>query len=94
MSDATKLPQELQELAMASISAEGLPSAIERQAAAGVAEADAIVLLVDGQVGARKQEQQQERQTTRAVISKCIAVVGQAHSKGDWLSVALLYVLW
>lgn len=32
-------------------SAEGLPEAIERQAAAGVAEADCIVLVMDGQVG-------------------------------------------
>jgi len=35
MSDATKLPIEQQAAAMASISAEGLPQAIERQAAAG-----------------------------------------------------------
>jgi hypothetical protein len=35
MSDATKLPAEQQAAAMASISAEGLPLAIERQAAAG-----------------------------------------------------------
>lgn len=36
---------------MASLSAEGLPAAIERQAAAGVAEADSVVLVVDGQSG-------------------------------------------
>lgn len=36
---------------MISISAEGLPLAIERQAAAGVAEADVVVLLCDGQAG-------------------------------------------
>lgn len=35
MSDATKLPVDQQAAAMASISAEGLPQAIERQAAAG-----------------------------------------------------------
>lgn len=35
MSDATRLPAEQQAAAMASISAEGLPQAIERQAAAG-----------------------------------------------------------
>lgn len=35
MSDATKLAPELQAAAMRDISAEGLPSAIERQAAAG-----------------------------------------------------------
>lgn len=35
MSDATKLPVEQQAAAMASISADGLPQAIERQAAAG-----------------------------------------------------------
>ncbi|KAI8466297.1 MAG: P-loop containing nucleoside triphosphate hydrolase protein [Monoraphidium minutum] len=51
MSDATRLPSELQEAAMRSISAEGLPAAIERQAAAGVTEADSIVLMVDGQSG-------------------------------------------
>ncbi|KAF6250889.1 P-loop containing nucleoside triphosphate hydrolase protein [Scenedesmus sp. NREL 46B-D3] len=51
MSDATKLPAEQQAAAMASISAEGLPQAIERQAAAGVAEADSVVLVVDGQSG-------------------------------------------
>lgn len=36
MSDATKLPLEQQDAAFKSISAEGLPLAIERQAAAGV----------------------------------------------------------
>jgi hypothetical protein len=51
MSDATKLPAEQQTQAMADISAEGLPLAIERQAAAGVAEADSIVVMVDGQAG-------------------------------------------
>lgn len=35
MSDATKLPPEIQKAAMREISAEGLPTAIERQAAAG-----------------------------------------------------------
>ena len=35
MSDATKLAPELQAAVMRDISAEGLPSAIERQAAAG-----------------------------------------------------------
>lgn len=35
MSDATKLPADQQAAAMVSISAEGLPQAIERQAAAG-----------------------------------------------------------
>jgi hypothetical protein len=35
MSDATKLPADQQEAAMRSISADGLPQAIERQAAAG-----------------------------------------------------------
>jgi hypothetical protein len=35
MSDAAKLPADQQAAAMASISAEGLPQAIERQAAAG-----------------------------------------------------------
>lgn len=36
MSDATKLPADQQAAAMASISADGLPQAIERQAAAGM----------------------------------------------------------
>lgn len=35
MSDAAKLPADQQAAAMATISAEGLPQAIERQAAAG-----------------------------------------------------------
>jgi hypothetical protein len=39
MSDATKLPADQQAAAMASISAEGLPQAIERQAAAGAQSA-------------------------------------------------------
>ncbi|GLC45491.1 hypothetical protein PLESTM_001741600 [Pleodorina starrii] len=51
MSDATRLPPDVRKAAMKSISAEGLPEAIERQAAAGVAEADSVVLLVDGQAG-------------------------------------------
>ena len=40
-----------QEAARRSISAAGLPAAIERQAAAAVEEADALILVVDGQVG-------------------------------------------
>ena len=51
MSDATRLAPEVQALAMKDISAVGLPLAIERQAAAGVSEADSVVLLVDGQQG-------------------------------------------
>ena len=51
MSDAARLSPELQQAAMRDISADGLPSAIERQAAAGVSEADSIVLMVDGQAG-------------------------------------------
>ncbi|GIL87075.1 hypothetical protein Vretifemale_15230 [Volvox reticuliferus] len=51
MSDASRLPPDVRQGAMKSISAEGLPEAIERQAAAGVAEADTVVLLVDGQAG-------------------------------------------
>lgn len=44
MSDATKLPAEQQEAAMRSISAEGLPQAIERQAAAGALTAAGSLL--------------------------------------------------
>lgn len=51
MSKASALPKEEQMAAMYSISAAGLPSAIERQAAAAVEEADALVLVVDGQTG-------------------------------------------
>ncbi|KAK9823200.1 hypothetical protein WJX72_001052 [[Myrmecia] bisecta] len=51
MSDAAKLSADVQQQAMQSISAAGLPEAIERQAAAGVAEADSIILVVDGQAG-------------------------------------------
>lgn len=51
MSKANALPKEEQLAAMQSISAAGLPSAIERQAAAAVEEADALVLVVDGQTG-------------------------------------------
>ncbi|KXZ52494.1 hypothetical protein GPECTOR_9g538 [Gonium pectorale] len=51
MSDATRLPPDVRQAAMRSISAEGLPEAIERQAAAGVSEADTVILLVDGQAG-------------------------------------------
>jgi predicted GTPase len=51
MSDATKLPADQRDAAMKSISADGLPAAIERQAAAGVSEADSLILLVDGQAG-------------------------------------------
>jgi hypothetical protein len=40
----------LQDVARRSISAAGLPAAIERQAAAAVEEADALVLVMDGQV--------------------------------------------
>lgn len=51
MGDASKLDAEISAAAMHAISAEGLPEAIERQAAAGVAEADCIVLVMDGQTG-------------------------------------------
>lgn len=51
MSKADALPKEQRETAMESISAQGLPGAIERQAAAAVAESDVIVLVVDGQTG-------------------------------------------
>lgn len=43
-------PLPAQEAARRSISAAGLPAAIERQAAAAVEEADALILVVDGQV--------------------------------------------
>lgn len=51
MGDASKLDATISAAAMHAISAEGLPEAIERQAAAGVAEADCIVLVMDGQTG-------------------------------------------
>ena len=51
MGDASKLDADISAAAMHAISAEGLPEAIERQAAAGVAEADCIVLVMDGQTG-------------------------------------------
>lgn len=51
MTDAAKLPRDQQGAAMHAISAAGLPAAIERQAAAAVEEADALVLVVDGQSG-------------------------------------------
>lgn len=43
----------LQEVARRSISAAGLPGAIERQAAAAVEEASALILVVDGQASRR-----------------------------------------
>lgn len=51
MSDASALPRDQQAAAMHSVSAAGLPQAIERQAAAAVEEADALVVVVDGQTG-------------------------------------------
>lgn len=44
----------VQEIARRSISAAGLPAAIERQAAAAVEEADVLVLVVDGQASSCK----------------------------------------
>ncbi|KAG7673963.1 hypothetical protein Ndes2526B_g02561 [Nannochloris sp. 'desiccata'] len=58
MSKATELPKEQQIAAMRSISAAGLPSAIERQAAAAVEEADALVLVVDGQTGSSASDEE------------------------------------
>ncbi len=58
MSKATELPKEQQDAAMRSISAAGLPSAIERQAAAAVEEADALVLVVDGQTGSSASDEE------------------------------------
>ncbi|CAK0734487.1 hypothetical protein CVIRNUC_000438 [Coccomyxa viridis] len=51
MSKAAQLPDGQRAAAERAISAAGLPQAIERQAAAGVAEADALVLVMDGQQG-------------------------------------------
>lgn len=51
MSKADNLPKDKREIAIKSISAKGLPAAIERQAAAAVEESDVLVLVVDGQVG-------------------------------------------
>jgi predicted GTPase len=51
MSSAAQLPADIAEAAMAEVSAGDLPSAIERQAAAGISEADVVVLVCDGQEG-------------------------------------------
>lgn len=51
MSSAAKLPADVAEAAMAEVSATDLPFAIERQAAAGIAEADVVVMVCDGQEG-------------------------------------------
>lgn len=51
MSEASNLPREQIEGAMRLLSGDGLPTAIERQAAAAVEEADAVVVVVDGQTG-------------------------------------------
>ncbi len=58
MGDASKLDADISAAAMHAISAEGLPEAIERQAAAGVAEADCIVLVMDGQTGLTATDQE------------------------------------
>ncbi|KAJ9514837.1 hypothetical protein QJQ45_028497 [Haematococcus lacustris] len=50
-SDASHLPVDVRNSVQRSVNAQGLPAAIERQAAAGVAEADCVVLLVDGKAG-------------------------------------------
>ncbi|KAL6745897.1 P-loop containing nucleoside triphosphate hydrolase protein [Haematococcus lacustris] len=50
-SDASHLPVDVRSSVQRSVNAQGLPAAIERQAAAGVAEADCVVLLVDGKAG-------------------------------------------
>jgi GTP-binding protein len=52
MADAAALPDPAASAAAAAaLSADGLPSAIERQAAAGVGEADAVVMVADGTTG-------------------------------------------
>ena len=52
MADAASLPDPgAAAAAAAALSGDGLPSAIERQAAAGVGEADAVVLVADGTTG-------------------------------------------
>jgi GTPase len=58
MSDAAALPKEQQMLAMKSLSGDGLPAAIERQAAAAVEEADALILVVDGQTGSNAADEE------------------------------------
>ncbi len=97
MSDATQLPVEQQAAAMKSISAEGLPSAIERQAAAGVAEASAIVLVVDGQIGLQEGDgeilswlrQKHPDKSVTLVVNKC-----ESHLKADlqvWLAAEFVF---
>eukprot|EP00884_Botryococcus_braunii_P023684 jgi/Botrbrau1/99/Bobra.0022s0088.2 len=51
MSEAVQLPGSAAAAAAKAISAAGLPQAIERQAAAGVKEANTVVMVVDGQEG-------------------------------------------
>mmetsp|Transcript_16392 Transcript_16392/g.49130 ORF Transcript_16392/g.49130 Transcript_16392/m.49130 type:complete len:660 (-) Transcript_16392:1075-3054(-) len=51
MSEAAKLPEAQQSKAMREISSVELPTAIERQAAAGIEEAKVLILVVDGQTG-------------------------------------------
>jgi GTPase len=52
MADAAALPDPAAAAAAAAaLSADGLPSAIERQAAAGVGEADAVLVVADGTAG-------------------------------------------
>lgn len=51
MSEAAKLDPVVMRAAMDAIGGDGLPAQIERQAAAGVAEADAVLLVTDGQAG-------------------------------------------
>jgi GTPase len=51
MSTAAQLPAEIADSAMAEVSASDLPFAIERQAAAGISEADVVIMVCDGQEG-------------------------------------------
>lgn len=74
MSDAEKLPKEQQEIARRSISAAGLPLAIERQAAAAVEEADALILVVDGQTGGTSADEEIQTWLRRTYPNKPVVL--------------------
>jgi hypothetical protein len=95
MSDAARLPAGQQAAAAASISADGLPLAIERQAAAAVCEAHAVVLVADGQAGLHPSDEEvlswlRQHHPSKPVVlavNKCESVTKgatQVCARGVW----------
>lgn len=81
MSSAARLPGEIAEAAMAEVSAKDLPSAIERQAAAGIGEADVVIMVCDGQEGPMAADEEVISWLRKVRRVPCAQLDGQTHRR-------------